>query len=82
MPGDSLRLRILLLSLAGWISRHQHHVIEYLIEENRVLKEQLRGRRGQLTDEQGSKLAAKGKVLGCSVLGAVARIVTPDTILR
>jgi len=79
---DSYPLRILLLTLAGWISRHQQDVIEYLIEENRVLKEQLQGRRLRLTDEQRRRLAAKGKVLGRSVLAAVATIVTPDTILR
>jgi len=75
-------MRILLLTLAGWISRHQQDVIEYLIEENRALKEQLRGRRLCLSDEQRRRLAARGKVLGRSVLAAVATIVTPDTILR
>src|SRR5262249_30934127 len=30
-----------LVSLAGWINRYQQHVIEYLVEENRVLREQL-----------------------------------------
>jgi transposase InsO family protein len=79
---DTLRLRILLLTLAGWISRHQQDVIEYLIEENRVLEEQLRGRRLRLTDDQRRRLAAKAKVLGRSVLAAVATIVTPDTLLR
>jgi len=38
-------LQVLLLTLAGWVNRHQQHVIEYLIEENRILKEQLKGRR-------------------------------------
>jgi len=32
----------------GLISRHQQDVIEYLIEEKRVLKEQMRGRRLRL----------------------------------
>ena len=27
--------------LAGWLNRHQQEVIDYLIAENRVLKEQL-----------------------------------------
>jgi len=25
------------ISIAGWMNQHQQHVIEYLIEENRVL---------------------------------------------
>jgi hypothetical protein len=52
MTADFLPLRLLLLSFAGWVNRHQQHVIDYLIEENRVLREQLRGRRVRLTDDQ------------------------------
>ena len=36
---DAVRLRILLVALSGWVNRHQLDVIEYLREENRVLKE-------------------------------------------
>jgi hypothetical protein len=57
-------------------------VIEYLVEENRVLREQLRGRRVRVTDDQRRRLAAKGQRLGRRVLRQVATIVTPDTILR
>ena len=45
-------LRLLLVTLAGWVNRHQQEVIEYLVEENRVLREQLKGRRVRLTDDQ------------------------------
>jgi hypothetical protein len=75
-------LQVLLLTLAGWVNRHQQHVIEYLIEENRILKEQLKGRRLRLTNDQRRRLAARGRRLGRRVLGQVATIVTPDTILR
>jgi hypothetical protein len=27
--------------MAGWVNRNQHHVIEYLKEDDRILKEQL-----------------------------------------
>ena len=54
----------------------------YLLEENRVLREQLGDRRLRLTDDQRRRLAARGKVLGRSLLAKVATIVTPDTILR
>jgi transposase InsO family protein len=57
-------------------------VIDYLVEENRVLREQLKGRRIRLTDDQRRRLAAKGQRLGRQVLTQVATIVTPDTILR
>jgi putative transposase len=57
-------------------------VLEYLIEENRVLKEQLKGRALRLTDDQRRRLAAKGKRIGRRLLMQIATIVTPDTILR
>ena len=43
MRTDLYPLQVLLVTLAGWVNRHQQHVIEYLIEENRVLKGQLIG---------------------------------------
>ncbi len=70
-----------LITTAGWINRHQQDVIDYLVEENRVLKGQLRGKRLRLTDDERRRLAVKGKALGRKLLGAVATIVTPDTIL-
>lgn len=36
-------LRTLLLAFIGWVSRRQAEVIEYLVEENRVLKETPKG---------------------------------------
>src|SRR3989454_5889885 len=82
MTADSLPLRLLLATLAGWVNRHQQQVIDYLVEENRALREQLRGRRVRLSDDQRRRLAAKGQRLGRRVLRQVATIVTPDTILR
>jgi hypothetical protein len=81
MP-DLMPLQLLLATFAGWTNRHQAQVIDYLVEENRVLKEQLRGRRLRLTDSQRRRLAAKGKPLGRRLLQSIATIVTPDTILR
>ena len=72
---------VLLATLAGWINRDQQTIINYLQEENRVLREQLGRTRLRLTDRQRRLLAAKGKLLGRKVLGQVATIVTPDTIL-
>jgi len=82
MTADSLPLRLLLATLAGWVNRHQQQVIDYLMEENRAPREQLRGRRVRLSDGQRRRLAAKGQRLGRRVLRQVATIVTPDTILR
>jgi len=37
--------QLLVIALAGWLNRQQQAVIDYLIEENRVLKDQLEGKR-------------------------------------
>ena len=63
--------QILLVSLlAGWLNQEQQKVLEYLQEENRVLKAQL-GQRLRLSDEQRRRLAAKGKELGRKLLAEV-----------
>jgi transposase InsO family protein len=72
---------LLLIALAGWLNRHQQAVIDYLIEENRVLKDQLEGQRLRFTDEQRIRLAVKAKVLGRRALDEIETLVTPDTLL-
>jgi hypothetical protein len=60
----SYPFRFLLMLLAGWINHKQQHVIDYLQEENRVLREQLGKRRLRFTDDQRRHLAAKAKKAG------------------
>ena len=74
--------QLLLLILSGWINRHQQDAIEYLLTENQVLREKLGKRRILLNDDQRRRLAVKGKVLGRKSLDKLAKIVTPDTLLR
>ena len=52
-----------------------------MLEENRVLKARLRGRKLRFTDDKRRRLAVKGKELGRKLLAEVAGIVTPDTLL-
>jgi len=80
MPLDPFRF--VLIALAGWMNQRQLQVIEYLREENRVLREQLGERRLRLSDDQRRRLAAKAKGLGRKLLRDVATIVTPETLLR
>jgi hypothetical protein len=75
-------LQLILAALVGWLERGQHDVIEYLREENRVLKAQLHGRRLRLTDDERRRLAVLGTQLRRRLLMQMATIVTPDTILR
>ena len=76
------QLQLLLATFSGWVNRDQAQIVAYLVEENRVLREQLGERRPRLTDDQRRRLAAKGKPLGWRLLHRVATIVTPDTIMR
>jgi transposase InsO family protein len=75
-------LQMLIVMIAGWIQRHQQQVISYLIEENRVLKAHLGGRRLRLTDTERRRLAALAHPLGRKRLKEVATLATPDTLLR
>ena len=59
MTNNIQPLHLLVVAMAGWISRHQQAVIDYLIEENRVLKEQVAGNQLRFTDEQRIQLAAE-----------------------
>ena len=71
----------MLIAAAGWMNQRQLRVIAYLREENRVLREQLGGRRLRLNDDQRRRLAAKAKGLGRKLLAEMATIVTPETLL-
>jgi putative transposase len=75
-------LPLLIAMLAGWLQRDQQQAITYLLEENRVLKAQLPGRRLRLTDTNRRRLAALAHPLGRKRLAEVATIVTPNTLLR
>jgi transposase InsO family protein len=57
-------------------------VITYLLEENRVLKARLGGRRLRLTDTERRRLATLAHPFGRHRLNKVATIATPDTFLR
>jgi hypothetical protein len=69
-------------SVLGLVNRQQQAAIDYLREENRILRAERGTRRLRLTDDQRRRLAVKGKTLGRRRLGDIAGIVTPDTILR
>jgi transposase InsO family protein len=81
-PGQTMILHVLIAMVAGWLQRHQQQVIAYLIEENRVLKAQLGGRRLRLTDTQRRRLATLAHPLGRTRLKEVSTLATPDTLMR
>jgi len=56
---DASALRMLLLTVTGWLDHREREMLAYLIEEHRVLRRQLGGRRLRLTDDDRRKLAAR-----------------------
>ena len=73
--------RFVLIAVAGWMNQQQLHAIDYLREENRILREQLGTRRLRLNDDQRRRLAAKAKGVGRKLLTDVATIVKPATLM-
>ena len=71
----------LVVSLAGWLNQRQHQIIDYLVEENCVMREQIGRRRLRFTDDQRRRLSAKAKKLDRKILAQVATIITPETLL-
>ena len=79
---DSAALQIVLTVLTDWLDRREREAVAYLIEENRLLRRQLGGRRLRLTDDDRRRLAARAYRLGRAALREIATIATPDTLLR
>jgi len=57
-PKPSL-LAFVIFPLAGWISRQQVIVIEYLKAENRMLRERLKGRSLRFSDKERALLVGR-----------------------
>ena len=55
--------QFVVIAVSGWMNQRQLQVIDYLREENRVLRKQLGGRRLRLNDDQRRRLARKAKGL-------------------
>ena len=57
-------------------------MIDYLQEENRVLRARLRGKRLRLSDDDRRRLAVKAQALGREALAQIASVATPDTLVH
>jgi hypothetical protein len=73
---------VLLMMLAGWMNRQQQEMIEYLKEENKILREKLGKKRLLLNDDQRRRLAVLAKKLGKKALTEICGIFSPDILLR
>jgi putative transposase len=70
----------LLAYITGTVDQELRVRNEYLVTENRILRQQIEGR-VHLSDGERKTLAEIGKKLGKQALEEVASIVKPDTIL-
>jgi transposase InsO family protein len=84
--GERFKLPLAVQFVAAWIGvwvgRQQAATIEYLLEENRALREKLGPGPIRLPTARRRRLAELGKKLGRKGLAKFATIGTPDTILR
>jgi AraC-like DNA-binding protein len=69
---DMSALQMWLAVLIRWSDRQEREALAYLIEENRILRAQLGGRRPRLTDDDRRRLAVRAFRLGRRALHEVA----------
>ncbi len=72
--------KTLLAYITGTVDQELLLRNEYLVTENRILRNQIKGR-VRLSDGERKALAEIGQKLGTKALEDVANIVKPDTIL-
>jgi hypothetical protein len=77
-----LPLQFLAAWLAVWLGRVLQREVDYLMAENRVLRDRLGNKRLRLTVAERRRLAVLGEQMGWKALAKVATIARPETILR
>src|SRR5499433_3893191 len=77
---EAMEWKTLLAYITGTVDQELLLRNEYLVTENRILRNQIKGR-VRLSDGERKTLAAIGHKLGKQALQDVATIVKPDTIL-
>ena len=73
--------RFVLIAVAGWMNQRECQMIDYLREENRVLREQFGPRRLRFNDDQRRRLAVKAKGLTRRLVEEMSPMVTWETLL-
>ena len=81
MNGILTPLQVIITATAGWLNRYQADVIDYLIEQNRVLLELHGSKCPRLNDDQRRRLAVKAKAVGRKALFGIPTLFLPETIL-
>ena len=74
--------QLLFIGVAGWMNRKQAQLIEYILEENRVLRELMGRKRLRFSEAQKRRLAAKARGISLGRLKEIARVVSPQTLIK
>jgi len=84
LAGSMLPLPVQLLAawLAVWLGSVLQQEVDYLMAENRVLRERLGNKKLRLAVAERRRLAVLGEQLGRKALAEVATIERPETVLR
>jgi hypothetical protein len=56
---DMVAVEMWFAVLTGWLDRRERDALAYLMEENRILRAQVRGQRLGLTDDDRRRLAVR-----------------------
>ncbi|HIG31032.1 MAG TPA: hypothetical protein EYQ50_25815 [Verrucomicrobiales bacterium] len=80
--GLLVMFRFWVFTVAGWVNQRQNHVIDYLLEENRILRSKIKSKRIRFNDSERIRLAIRAKGIGRKKLKQFANIASPDTILK
>ena len=70
------------LALAAWLNREQQAAIEYLQEENRLLRQRLGPKRLRFTDRERVRLGRLARRVGRKRLRRLSTLASPETLLR
>jgi hypothetical protein len=73
--------RFVLIAVAGWMNQWEYQMIDYLREENRVLREQFGPRGLRFNDDQRRRLAVKAQGLTRRLVEEMSPMVTWETLL-
>jgi transposase InsO family protein len=73
---------LITVAIAGWMNRQEQDAIEFLKEENRILRARLGHKRIILNAAEKRRLSTAAKKLGSNLLGQVSTIFSPATLLK
>jgi len=68
-------------AVAGWVNQRQNYALDYLKEENQILRFKITTKRIRFTDRERKRLAVRAKRVGRKKLEEIANIALPDTLL-